>query len=56
MIFVIHTVQILTINISPNLRINKIHSEESINFLHVPAPGCHNQGVILNKDVQDQSR
>jgi hypothetical protein len=38
----------------PNFALNKIHSEASIKLLHVSAPGCHHQGVILNKAVQGQ--
>ena len=34
--------------------LNKIHPEACIKFLHVSAPGCHHQGVILNKGVQGQ--
>jgi hypothetical protein len=38
----------------PTYAFNKTHSEASIKLLHVSAPECHHQGVILNKGVQGQ--
>jgi hypothetical protein len=35
----------------PNYALNKIYLEASIKLLHVSTPGCHRQGVILNKGV-----
>ena len=34
--------------------LNKIHSEASIELLHVSALWCHRQGVIQNKAAQGQ--
>jgi hypothetical protein len=38
----------------PTYAPNKIHSRTNIKLLHDSAPGCHHQGVMLNKGAQAQ--
>jgi hypothetical protein len=53
-LYVIHTVHMLTINTLTTNALNKIQFMTSIGLLHVSAAGCHPGEVFKNKGINEQ--